>query len=269
MEYLTADQIRTAFGDDVEGMSDSDILERLDEITDGLESYLGHGFGRAVRIWSEVGETVSVLSDRVTVGATDILFEDAPTLRDLVTDMRLAGLLCEILPCVPPNQPSRYLSTCSFALEAGYEGRQTLSLGYLTVWLTGDCRDRVFLPFDIDTLELVTEDGLSVLLTDLAVQRNWIIRQNESCPRVSRTWSNHHVNNIVVVFVPSVWGTIPRTISGYVRSLFSESIGVSTFQSERFLDYSYTRGSTPSSADPDRLSATVLRRYRRKLVIKT
>ena len=46
--YLTIDDVRDEFGDDVDSMTDAQIQRRIDRLVAFLEGEIGHTFGRAL-----------------------------------------------------------------------------------------------------------------------------------------------------------------------------------------------------------------------------
>ncbi len=241
MEYLTITDIRDEFGDEIADMTDAVVARRLDRLTEYLEDVLGHTFGRALIARSDdPTHTVEVTADALVIGSDTYAFADYPNLGTLVDAVNGAGKAYSIerLHQVHPETPSTLLRrTAAVGIGGGYEKRAVLDITAMYVRMSGDGSTHLFLPLDARSIQAVTEDG--VQLTDNQYR---FVPGDSWITRVDGRWSTRQAGNIVVIFVPELWGWVPGPIRSALLEAFAAATGRTPIISESFGGaYSYRR----------------------------
>lgn len=270
MEYVTVDELRNELGDDLDGVSDEVILSSLDNLSDALENLLGHGFGRVARVWSDQAQQARVSTVGVEIGGDTYLFADYPTIGELEDEVAASGhdYYFQRLPTVSPDLPSNLLKPMALRdVGPGYGYRATIDSVALREVKTGDYKTHLFLMLDIRSITSITENGLVVKATTYDFTRNYV-RRGVCGNTCSGVWSGRYMNGIVVIYRPLYWGMIPGEAKRELIKAFKDEKSSGNFSAESFLDYSYRKAETPSSPIITQASASSLRRYARKVMIR-
>jgi len=271
LEYLTVDDLRDEFGEDIEVVSDGSLQRLIDGLTDAVEDKLGHGFGRALRIWSRVDEQLRAYSDRISIGLDGFGYDDYPTLGDLIDVISDGTREIELLGHTSADQPSDHLKTLeSVDIGTSYDKRVTLSLKSWQTTTYGKGETHIFLPLNIREVVEILENGVLVSSDYYYYTKSWVVKKR--CSGCSGYWSpcNCATGNIVVDFKPSCWGSIPAVARSYLLDILRERLGTAPMEHESFIDYAYTRHGTGAAAAAEDTTVSLssaLRRYTRKLVI--
>lgn len=271
MEYLTVEDLRAEFGDDVATMSDAQLLRRLDRLSSQLEDALGHSFGRALQVISSGADTAAVSATALTIGGDAYDFATYPTLSSLVSAINSAGdtYSAELLPRVNAQTPSTLLKAQpAVACGPTYDHRSILCVTALYLQLSGDRSAYLFLPLPLDSASAVTENGLALATTDYwAVPGEpWLIRKRcgcmaTSCNHPKGRWPASYPGNITVTYAPQCWISIPGTIKQALMLAFASDAGLAPLESESFGEYSYRRGTARVDQAADILGGSMTRRY--------
>ena len=254
-EYVTVEEIRDEFGQDVAAVSDSSLLRRADRLVDLLEQQLGHTFGRAFLVRSTAEDTVAVTATGILIGGDGYAFDEYDTLGAMASAINGAGksYAAWLRPECDPNTPSTLLNP----VVAGfcgptYDKRMALCLSSMYLRLSGGASSHIFLPLKLSTVGQVFENELLLSATQYyAVPGDsWLIRRLDNtsgyCIGDGR-WSNRYPGNIQLHYVPQIWagGAIPLALSDAVLTAMRSVHGLQPFESETFGEYSYRRPSLP------------------------
>jgi hypothetical protein len=271
--YLTIDDVRDEFGDDVDSMTDAQIQRRIDRMVAFLEGELGHTFGRALIARSSVAETVQVTATGVVIGGDTYLFATYVTLGALVAAINGAAdtYRVELLSAVAPDTPSDLLSLlAATACGPDAEDRVVLCLSALWVRLSGDGSSELFVPLPVGSVTEVVENN--VTLDDTAYWavpgESWLTRKLcgcadvGSCVHPTGRWSNRYPGNITVTYVPGWWiGGPPATLQATLLEAFESASGLGPLEAESFGEYSYRRGSRQVESWREVLGGVAVRQY--------
>lgn len=261
LEYLTVEDVRAEFGEDVSSLSDAQIQRKIDRLTAIAEGLLGHTFGRGVVARSTAADTVAVSAAELTIGGTSYTFAAYPLLFQLVAAVNGAGgtYRLEILPQVNPNTPSALLSVRGAAVcGPSFENRIVLCLQALWVQVNGKGTSHVFLPLPLASVNSVYENTIAVssVWWWATSGSTWIIKRACGCTGTSLChhprgkWSPSYPGNIEVTYVPLWWGTVPSAIVAALLDAFEAQAGLGAIQSESFGEYSYSRALRSTATAP-------------------
>lgn len=273
MEYLTVDEIRDEFGDDVGLLTDAQLLRPLDRLSAHLEDNLGHTFGRAATVASSGADTVQVTAAALVVGGDTYLFADYATLGALETAVAAAAgtYSMTLLPQVRPDTPSTLLKAMGpLACGPTYDLRRTLDITALWLKCSGKHESHLFLPLPLRSVTGVEENAIALASTYYwAVPgETWLIRKlctcdTTTCRHPRGKWSAMYPGNIEVTYVPSWWNTAPGPVKAALLEAFGTQSGVGggALESESFGEYSYRRSTARQDTWQESLGGVALRPY--------
>jgi len=263
MEYLTATEIRDEFGDDVAELTDAAIVRRLDRLSAYMEEALGHTFGRAlVARSSDETHTVEVTDDLLIIGGDTYPLDDYANLGILVDAVNGVGeaYSLELLPRVHPETPTSLLKPmAATACGGSYERRAILDITAMYLRVNGDGSTHLFLPLPLRSVLAVTEDGVELASGEYRATpgESWIVRPIER-------WSTRNPGNVVVIYVPEVWGRVPGVVKAALLEAFAVASNLTPVVAESFGGaYSYRRAEarTAGWSWQDLLGSSSLRPY--------
>jgi hypothetical protein len=271
------DDVRAEYGEDVEGMTDEQILRRIDRLVAYLEELVGHGFGRAAIARStSPADTVQVTATSLIIGGATYLFSAYATLGLLVAAVNAAGgaYSIELLPHVDPSTPPDLLSVhAATVCGDSYEDRVVLCMSRLWVRSSGNCQSHLFLPLPLQTVSEVTEDGttLDVLAYWAVAGESWLVRKLcdcdtsacTTCSHATGHWAGTYPGNIQVEYTPLWWNHPPASLGAALLEAFGAQAGVGdgSLQSETFGEYSYRRAVGKVGSWQDMLGGNSARQY--------
>lgn len=271
LEYLSVDDVRAEFGDDVAEMTDAQIQRRIDRLTASLEDVLGHTFGRAMIARSTEAHTVAVSATALVFGSDSFAFADYPTLWDLEQAVNDAGeaYSLEILSGINTSTPSTLLKSFS-ATSCGpdYEDRVVLCASALYLKVSGDGTSHVWLPLPLASVSSVIENGTTLETTAYWATPGdvWLVRKlcgcaMSGCRHPKGRWSNAYPGNIEVTYIPRFWGRVPVALKNPMLDAFKLEDSMGAVESESFGEYSYRRAARTMTTPWDALTSGAVRSY--------
>jgi len=275
--YISVDDVRAEYGDDVAELTDEQIQRKIDHLVSFLEEQIGHGFGRAaVARSTSATDTVAVTATSLVIGGHTFTFAAYATLGLLAAAVNASGhaFSLELLPHVDPSTPSDLLAVRSAATCGDdYEDRVHLCLSALWVRLTGKCESHLFLPLPLQTVSTVTEDGtaLDALAYWAVAGESWLVRKLcdcdtsacTTCSHATGHWAGTYPGNIQVEYTPLWWGHPPASLGAALMEAFGAQSGVGdgALESETFGTYSYRRSAGKASSWQELLGGSSVRQY--------
>jgi hypothetical protein len=268
VEYLTVAEVRDQFATEAAELSDVAVRHTIDQHSEYMEKSLGHAFGRALYVTSGQAYDVEITAQAVVFtlaeATTTYTFVDYPTLGELADAVNDADAdySIQLLGTVDDRTPCTYLKPLAkAACGPTYASRRVADTKYMYYVATGRHTRRVFLPLNIRDIQSVTENGVLLDPTYYSFRRgeSWIERGSCYC---GSHWSAYSQDNIFVGFRPTLWGAAPGVVRAKLLYAFETVNGLDLMQSESFIGYSYTRGSTtPDETWQAALSGYDLRPY--------
>lgn len=273
IEAITVARLRAAYGEGVSDTSDADLREMLDGLVSEMESTLGHGFGRVA--WASATEAASLVidADSLTFGSDEYTFAAYPTVGALQAAVNGAGeaYTIELAAFARYDTPSTLLQALSTTVGPTYANRASLGLSGFYFRGSGKATSHLFLPLPVAAVTSVTEDGEALASTAYWVQggQPWLVRKACACADVAACrhipgrWLATYPDNVVVVYKPTAWLSLPRFVGQVLVDAFGAQTGVSgdNLSSESFLGYSYSRQAAPAMRANEILSSARLRPF--------
>jgi hypothetical protein len=261
-EILSLDEFKNEV--DVGSLTDAQVQAILDRIRGKVENYLGHTFGRAMRVYRDStggpsAATVTVTGTGVTlvttiglvVTTTNLTFALYTTLDAMAIAIEaVSGWHASVPTAMSMDQASANLSAMAATNCLLATNRALLCLKQWTECGDGTNEHNFFLKQPIRYAYSVTEDGILLTPgTDYFVKTQWLVRYcatgNACTCWSSAYWSCRSPCNICVTYLPTYFGRSPEEVRNMILALGGlEVIEATTgnFKSESIGDYSYTKG---------------------------
>jgi hypothetical protein len=270
-EYLSISDVRSS-GSDVSDLTDVQIQQRLDTVTDLLDNALGHRFCRFARIHSEVSRQLTIDGTGVTIDSTTLPFATYTTLGALCDALAaLPGLSLEVFPEVLPGTPSTMLMSCSTLLGPGYANRVTLGTIAVLYRVPAVREKMIILPLPLVEIVEIMSNDVVVPATSY--------RSDNGGHVIERTWgtwtgmcSSYATQRLFVLYKTS-WTVVGRRLPAALRQLLLQAFDQSLVEdsardvsSASLLGFSYSLGSAATQRAIDLFSAPAVRMFTRKPV---
>jgi hypothetical protein len=251
---------------DVGSLTDAQVQAILDRIRGKIENYLGHTFGRAMRVYRDgsgacpdsatitvtgTGVVLTVVIGGVTTTTTltFVLYATLGAMADAIE--AVTGWHASVPTAMSMDQASANLTAMSATSCLLSTNRALLCLKQWTECGDGGNEHNFFTKMPIRYAYVVTEDGVTLTAgTNFFVKTQWLIRYcatgNSSTCWSSAYWSCASPCNVCVTYLPTYFGRSPEEVRNMILALGAlevEMATTGTYKSESIGDYSYTKGS--------------------------